>query len=302
MFYLYLKEGLGNQLFQYACGRALSLRYNQPLKIHTGSYETNTFQRDYALEPFNIKAEFMTQEEWKCLTCKYKAISPIKSLCLALMGKQTIQRINEPHLSFNKSLENLDSRKSYLINGFWQSEKYFSDYAGEIRNDLTFSMPPNKDNQKVLDKIQSKKVSVSLHIRRGDYVASQSVNQIHGLLDPEYYHSAIKYLRNKYEKFHCFIFTDDPEWVINNFNIQAPLTIISHNLGNKSHEDLRLMSQCDHHILANSSFGWWGAWLNDTPGKTVIAPKYWFRSEERNNETLVPDNWIKIENTFIDPN
>jgi hypothetical protein len=136
--------------------------------------------------------------------------------------------------------------------------------------------------------------SVSLHVRRGDYVANLKVAAIHGLCSKEYYASAIKFISKKVERPHFFVFSDDINWVENNFKINYPCTYINQNFSNESYNDLRLMSLCQHNIIANSSFSWWGAWLNCNSEKIVIAPKKWFANSDKRCDDLIPEKWVRL--------
>src|SRR5690606_26072631 len=121
--------------------------------------------------------------------------------------------------------------------------------------------------------------SVSLHVRRGDYVQLQSAHNFHGVLPLTYYKRAILLLKEKLERFTIFVFSDDLDWVRSNLQAETPVVYVDYRSDDKTATDLALMSLCKHNIIANSSFSWWGAWLNRNPGKQVIAPKPWFRDK-----------------------
>ncbi|MBT9150861.1 MAG: O-antigen biosynthesis glycosyltransferase WbnK [candidate division WS2 bacterium] len=135
---------------------------------------------------------------------------------------------------------------------------------------------------------------MSLHIRRGDYVFNLHTNQFHGTCDLDYYFRCVEYLTTKVKNPHFFIFSDEPEWARNNLKLSYPTTLVDHNEADKNYEDLRLMSQCKYHIIANSTFSWWGAWLSQNPEKIVFAPKRWLKSDDYNPKDLMPDKWIKV--------
>jgi len=140
----------------------------------------------------------------------------------------------------------------------------------------------------------SKSNSVSLHIRRGDYL-SKSV-EVFEPLNLDYYYSGIEYFNNTIKEPHYFVFSDDIEWAKSNFVQSSSYTVVDYNGADKGYEDMRLMSLCKHNIIANSSFSWWGAWLNRNPDKNVLAPKKWFSSKTSNlnSNDLLPSSWIKI--------
>jgi len=135
--------------------------------------------------------------------------------------------------------------------------------------------------------------SVSVHIRRGDYISNPITNQYHGSLDIGYYQNALKIMLKKINNPHFFVFSDDYEWAERNIKSDSPITYIKHNSA-KNYEDLRLMSMCKHHIIANSSFSWWGAWLASNKNKMVIGPQKWFLGKKYNDADRMPENWIRI--------
>ncbi len=151
----------------------------------------------------------------------------------------------------------------------------------------------NGRNKDIGEMIQSFK-SVSLHIRRGDYVSNKVTNQVHGVCDLNYYSHAISYIAERISNTHLFVFSDDPEWAKGNLKTEIPTFFVDNNRADKDYEDLKLMRQCKHNIIANSSFSWWGAWLNQNAGKIVIAPKKWFNDKSINTKDLIPEKWIRL--------
>jgi len=136
--------------------------------------------------------------------------------------------------------------------------------------------------------------SVSVHVRRGDYASNPATNLYHGTCDPEYYLAAERKLRTEFGELTLFVFSDDPQWAKDNVQFQSNAVAVTHNLLERDYEDLHLMTLCDHHIIANSTFSWWGAWLCDNPGKMVIAPRQWFRGAGLSAEDLIPEGWIRM--------
>jgi hypothetical protein len=135
--------------------------------------------------------------------------------------------------------------------------------------------------------------SVSLHIRRGDFVSNRKTNEIHGVLPLEYYYEAIRLITNQVRNPEFFIFSDDIPWVRENLLVPKKVNFVEHPTSNRDYEDLILMSNCKHHIIANSSFSWWGAWLSQNPVKRVIAPREWYRIVIDTRD-LLPEEWIKL--------
>ena len=182
---------------------------------------------------------------------------------------------------------------SVSVRGFWQSEKYFKDVAETIRRDFTIKIPQAGRNKELAALIKSCE-SVSLHIRRGDYISNPHTKQYHGICDLSYYYLCIEQVGKKVERPHFILFSDDPEWVRENLKVQYPMVLVDHNTTEYAYEDLRLISQCKHHIIANSTFSWWGAWLNSDTDKMVFAPRRWFGTKEQNDADLIPENWMRI--------
>ncbi len=149
------------------------------------------------------------------------------------------------------------------------------------------------ESEKIAKKI-AKDISVSIHIRRGDYISDPKTNQYHGICSPEYYNNAVKYVSQKIHRAHFYIFSDDINWAANNFKIDFPMTFVGHNSWRKGYDDMRLIGKCKHHVTANSSFSWWGAWLCSNPDKIVISPLKWFNDSTNDTKDLIPCNWVRL--------
>lgn len=289
-----LKGGLGNQLFQYAAGRALALRIghakNAPvtLKLDTTGYGENNgidTMRYYALLPFNIEAEIATGEEIRALKYPFGIVSK----GWRFFRTKVLRQFN---INFRYSI--YSHKDPFYLDGFFQTEKYFKDQEMEIHSDLTLRAPLSISATTILNEIKGHSKSVSLHVRRGDYVTDVKTNLVHGTCGPEYYRKAIELITQKIgTDVLIFVFSDDIEWVKNNLPLQHPAIYVS-NPKIADYEELRLMSLCSHNIIANSSFSWWGAWLNTNPDKVVIAPKRWVAKNERRFMDIIPPTWIRI--------
>ena len=282
--------GLGNQMFQYAVGRRAAYVNNAEFKLDITGYENQErmTKREYALNIFNIKENFVTEKErnklkknsfiWKVL----RKISPI-------LGNKTY--FKEKHFHFDSDILKI-SDNSYL-DGYWASEKYFKDIEDIIRKEFTLKDKPDAVNQKMISRIKNCD-SVSIHIRRGDYAFDEKTNRYHGECNLNYYLKAIALIAKKVKRPQFFVFSDDIKWAKQNLRLKFPCVYVDHNVGKQDYEDIRLMSYCQHNIIANSSFSWWGAWLNQNPNKIVIAPKKWFRELSINTKDLILQSWIKI--------
>ena len=286
-----LSGGLGNQMFQYALGRRLALKKNVPLKLDISEYNKKKL-REYDLSHFNIIEHFVTPKDLRSVT--FPSNKPGSVLFIKLYQHifhlPPIPYTKERTINFHPEILTLGDN-TYL-DGYWQSERYFSDIKDVIRKEFTVKNRPDPINKSFMEEIKDCE-SVSVHIRRGDYISNPTTNQVHGFIGLEYYNKALKLMIEKIDDPHFFVFSDDPEWAERNINTDAQITYIKHN-GAKNYEDMRLMSTCKHHIIANSSFSWWGAWLASNENKIVIGPSKWFREKDYNDLDRMPKNWIRV--------
>jgi|SRR6185437_13552586 len=277
--------GLGNQMFQYAFGRYLSLHHNTNLYFDVADLQNKNLehiQRNFSLDGFNLQAAIYDPN----------AVGKKKSLFKRLFSssKNKLKTITEKRLHFDKEIGN--AADNVYLNGYWQSPLYFEKIDDIIKKDFTFSIPLSKDADQFLVKIKASN-AVSIHVRRGDYVNNPETLSYHGVCDITYYKKAIEIIKNKISTPTFFIFTDDPEWVKQNFSLSTDITLVS-NTSFSQFDDLQLMSTCKHAIIANSSFSWWGAWLINNPAKTVIAPLKWLQNDAINTDDLFPKAWMRI--------
>ena len=287
MIIIKLRGGLGNQLFQYALGRHLSVLNHTELKLDTFLLNTphNWTHRTYELASFNIQATTATQQEINQLSGRWGAWL---QRCGKFFGLKSSSYFKEPHFHFY--LPVLSLQDGVYLDGYWQSENYFSAIAGVIREDLTPIVPlPNY--LETLKNAIPQCASVSVHIRRGDYTTTSKANRYLKPCDADYYHRAVEYLVKRIVNPVFFVFSDDIEWAKYNVQFDFPTQYVE---GNSAPEDMLLMSSCRHHIIANSTFSWWGAWLNQQPDKIVIAPQKWFSTERFDTSDLLPESWIQL--------
>jgi len=285
--------GIGNQMFQYAAGRALSLSTDQIHSLDLNDFTDYQLHNGFELERvFNIdkvvKSTSSNIQEllgWRANSFAKKVLR--RSPFTRLRGPSFVV---EPHFNYWPAFFKLD-HDCYLY-GYWQSEHYFNGFADIIRQDFAFKIPLDERNKKVGLEMANTQ-SVSLHVRRGDYVSDPKNSNIMHICSLEYYRQAINHIVKRIEQPVFYIFSDDMAWVKEHLSIEFPCVYIDHNSGSESYRDMQLMSLCKHHVIANSSFSWWGAWLNANPEKTVIAPKNWFRNGN-NDSDLIPDEWIRI--------
>lgn len=286
-----LNGGLGNQLFQYAAGRALADRLGAPLKFDLSEFETYLLRR-FELKKFNINAGVATSEELAGFI-----INPSRfqrrytRLAISLgLGFNKIA-FKEYKFGYDDAFEKI--RYPMYLNGYWQSEKYFKAAENKLRSELCLANKLDGTSQKILDEILPCS-AVSLHIRRGDYITNPSAASVHGVCSLDYYYSAIRHIATLVQNPCFFVFSDDPQWAKDNLKISYSVQFVEANGPDRGVEDMWLMKSCKHHIIANSSFSWWAAWLNDRQDKIVIAPRIWFLDKKINTRDLIPEQWHKI--------
>jgi len=279
-----LNGGLGNQLFQYAAARRLSLKLAVPLKLDLAAFEGDKL-RVFELDAFNIEASIASRDE----VDKFGSVGIFQKIKRKLGFETAI--IKEKYYHFDPQILNaLDG--SYL-EGYWQSYRYFEDQSAVISRDLTMKKSLSGENKTMSARMNSVDSSC-LHIRRGDYVSNQQTNQFHGTCSLAYYQQAVGQLVDKVNEAEIFVFSDDIPWAKENLVFDLPMTFVDHNSAKNAYEDLRLMTACKYFVIANSSFSWWGAWLAQYNTKEVYAPKLWFADQTINTQDLIPPGWHRV--------
>ncbi len=286
-------------MFQYAIARALSLQNNDSLKIDNLGFATYP-HHSYSLQHFNIAGEYVKKTEvMRFNACRhFLTKEPTKTLYRVLekfhVGKKILRAlgyIKESQRTYDPSIKDL--KGTLYLDGHWLTEKYFKDIAEILRKDFTLKTAWGDQGLRFLKMIQSEETPVCLHIRRGDFANNPKIREHHGVSPLEYYYAAIQKIAPSVKNPHFFVFSDSMDWVRENLHISYPVTYIDQG-PEKNYEDLILMSYCKHHILSNSTFGWWGAWLSkQKEGQIVIAPKKWL-TKDFNTSDLLPKSWIQI--------
>ena len=287
-----LLGGLGNQMFQYAAGRALADRWGCSLKLDLTHFDQDP-QRTYNLDGLNIRAEIATTDELRSVNrLSYNSVIS-KLLSLYPRKGRNVKRyrlFKERKFVFDETL--IDQRPPVYLAGYWQSERYFSDFAAAIRRDFSINFNLDSEARRHLESIKNTS-SISLHVRRGDYVTNPIAARYHGVCSLDYYLTAANYIAAQVSEPHFFVFSDDIKWVTDNLRLPYVTTFV--NFDNKKHcpiVDMQLMKVCKHHVIANSSFSWWGAWLNPSQHKVVVAPKKWFNHASADTKDLLPYSWV----------
>lgn len=285
--------GLGNQMFQYAAGKVLAERHEAELLLDTRMFDGYGLHNGFELDRvFCVDARKAKEDEirsligWRGSRLGGRLVA--NEHLRFLQGRHYYK---ERHISFNEEFLTLPN--DCYVAGYWQSERYFEDYKDLIRKQFQFKQPLSEKNQNIAERIITSPAAVSLHVRRGDYVANARTNAVHGICTIEYYKAAMREIESEVPEVTYFIFSDDLEWVKDNVPVKNKCFFVDQNTGLESYNDMRLMSLCRHHIIANSSFSWWGAWLNPSMEKRVIAPKRWF-ANGADCSTHVPKAWRRI--------
>jgi hypothetical protein len=287
-----LEGGLGNQMFQYACAKSLSLEHELPLFLNYECLPNQTVHNGFELKRvFGIDEELISAHDLKKELGFFWSSSFVRKSLKKLPIHKALKKdlLIEPYFNFWNELYPL-SKDGGILQGYWQSPKYFENNSEQIHQNFTFKPGLTDKNAEVAKKITSA-VSISVHVRRGDYISNKKANGVHGVSTLEYYHQALKYLLDKEPEANIFAFSDDVDWVREFLLPEYPsMQVIDFNKAQDSFFDMYLMSMCSHNIVANSSFSWWGAWLNRNKDKIVVAPKRWF-VDGRDSSDLIPSSW-----------
>ena len=292
-----LTGGLGNQLFQYATGRSVACKNNDELKLDVRRYlkqddsredffmRTVDTPRDYKLNHFNITAGIASTDEAAALKNPY---GPLSEVYRIVRAKVTQNYWTNYHPEIFKKKDNL------YLNGFWQTELYFKDIRDTLLKELTLKIPLEQIVPDLLEMMKGPE-SVSLQIRRGDYVDNPVYNRYWGTCTASYYTRALAHIAEQTSgSLRVFAFSDDPEWVEHNISLPPNTCIVSKTYALKDYEELIAMSYCSHNIISNSTFGWWGAWLNNNPDKVVVAPTPWTDLHKDRHKDIIPESWIQL--------
>jgi len=273
-------------MFQYALGRNLAIKHRTSLTLDISSHlkGEGITARKFSLSDFEIKASVVTNP-----IVSDSLVSTILKRIDFVLPYYLRREVRECGFEFDKNILR-STNDSYLV-GYWQSEEYFREISSVIVSDFTLK-PTSSWNNPQLAKFIKSSNAVSVHFRRGDYVNNKEVMRVHGVCDLGYYAKALEALRRNETDIQLIVFSDDCAWVKENFKVDHPVYFVDNECA--ASEEIILMSLCKHNIIANSTFSWWGAWLNQNPNKVVIAPKQWFALAERNSSDLIPKTWITV--------
>jgi hypothetical protein len=287
MIFVYLQGGLGNQMFQYAFAKALAVKQNMSFVIDTSHFEKaatlGETPRNIQLQLFQTDFKIASEFELQLLdSLRYPSL--LNRIWNKIAQHHPLEIIDD-----EKPIAHIESSTSpnYLLSGYFQKEIYFNRIESEIRSDFQSKeiiTPPFKTHSK----------TISVHIRRGDYITNTNANAHHGVCGMDYYERAFFYIESKISNPQYIFFSDDIEWCKENFRNKDNAFFIEDRSGKPEHEDLVLMSKCAHHIIANSSYSWWGAWLNPSASKIVVAPARWNNAQISATNQYVPPTWKQL--------
>jgi len=285
-----LNGGLGNQLFQYATGRALAEKHGVALSLdlsrlkHPKPVDT---PRVFELAPFNINASLLAGESRQSLgTYRTLVHRMLLKTGITLLGRITLK---EQSSGFDPLF--LKAPSDCILDGFWQSEHYFKQITTILQQELSLKTPSSawlEAASLLMD------ATVAVHIRRGDYVTNPVAASFHGICSQDYYRTAVAKIRQHCPDAQFLVFSDDPTWCHQHLDLGVPFRLANDFRLNGPAEEMLLMTRCRHQIIANSSFSWWGAWLNSSPDKLVIAPSQWFADPAIETDDLVPKSWVRL--------
>lgn len=287
-----LKGGLGNQMFQYAAGLALAEKHHVNLELDFAFLQTSTgsaafTKRRFELEIFDTNFKLASEKEINAFKGNQHKFTyrVIRKFFPSLIRKK-IYRYDP--LNFDPAFAQLGNE--VYLDGYFQSAYYFLKAENAIRSHFRFKNHLAGKNKTLSEEISSCN-SVSIHVRRGDYLSEINRGLFGNICTLDYYSKAISIIQKEIPDPHFYIFSDDVAWVKENLKMDSPVTFVDFNTGENSFEDMRLMSLCKHNIIANSSFSWWAAWLNDNASKKVIAPTKWINDPGCVVEDVMPKTW-----------
>lgn len=278
-----LQGGLGSQLFQYAAGRRLSLARGVPLLLDR-SAALDTGARPYALDPFSIAEAFSAPDA--------RADFELRTV-LQRMARRAQRRrlVTEPSPRFDPRV--LEAGGRVYLDGYWRSARYFAGAEDTIRKDLAWKVAPASWSAELVARVDAQ-AAVSVHVRRGDRVSDPRLAGRLGACPVSYYRRAWRLIRERVPEPWFLVFSDDPAWARAQLTFLEPAKFVSDPGHRPDHEDLWLMTRCRHHVIANSAFSWWAAWLSGATDKTVVAPDRWFADRACDGRDVVPPEWARL--------
>lgn len=284
-----INGGLGNQMLQYAAGYCLAKDLNSTHKLDISYYlsiPSNHTKREFELSFFNISSTSATEAEViKLKGAKYSPLWFLNVINYIFFSKYWI----------DYPIQKYFGMKDLYLNGYFFSEKFFVNYREQILKEFTLKPEYRTEEYiKMENKIKKDINSVSMHIRRGDFITNKFAAKHHGILGQDYYKKALNTISEFHKSLYIYVFSDDIDWVKKNFKFLPKNTNFVSKYKFNSAQEMILMSLCRNNIIANSSFSWWGAWLNKNNKKIVIAPRKYYKDVFTITKDVVPKPWIKV--------
>lgn len=285
--------GLANQMIIYAAARALAEHKNTELKLDLGTLQKDKL-RKYQLHHLNISAGLASLDDIAKIrrSSKIKLIEKTKKKIRKKLNLNVPYIYHEPSCSYDEHFWSLPD--DVYIGGNFISTKYFDSIKSILIKEFAVKSALSRATEEMCETMKNCE-SVSIHVRRGDFASNPHTNEFHGLIDVDYYSRAMRHIESRITNPSYFLFSDDVGWARENVVSVQPITFVDHVGQEDAYEDMYLMKNCKHNILANSGFGYWGAWLNENKHKIVVAPKKWFANNEINSLfDLIPIEWIRL--------
>jgi hypothetical protein len=288
-----LMGGLGNQMFQFAAGRRLAQHHGVPLRLDLGWFghqAPGDTPREYELGVFALDGR--VEKAVVDVSEPRNRVEQVRARLRGLRG-------DRPHVLRQQGTafqaEVLDAPDGTHLIGFWGSERYFSDAADIVRADLAPAVALSDASAALAERIAAAPAPVSLHVRRGDYLTNANAAGYHGVMGVDYYARAVELVTSRVGgEVQLFAFSDDPDWCAAELPaLGHPLTVVRGNDGAAAIEDMLLMAACRHHVIANSTFSWWGAWLDGREGAVVVAPERWALDQDGDFSAIYAEGWLR---------
>jgi hypothetical protein len=287
-----LRGGLGNQLFQYALGRSLELERGDEVRFDPHGVEEDQL-REYRLDKFRTCAILATTAEVRRArgVDRPRLFRVASGMAARFRPYHRRRVVVERGYGFDPRIRRVP--RSCLLRGYWQDERYFRGIRNTLLDELTPRDDPGPRARALMARMDAT-TSVSVHVRRGDYVWKASAARTHGVCPPRYYERAAALLLDRVPGAHFFVFSDDVDWAREHLQLGAETIFVDGGGPERDYEDLQLMRSCRHHIVANSSFSWWGAWLCRRPDPLIVAPDPWFNEPGRRLDHPAPAKWLRL--------
>ena len=291
-----LAGGIGNQMFQYAMGKSLGLKNNIPI-LYSDTFNQYSYTFPKIQDIFDLNIEYAADIQMTSMYSfmRYSFIRRLSGKVCKIIGKQLFPGcIFDLHSGYSP-IELMEDRQAYYLHGYWQSENYFTDFKAQILEDFTFRK--TRSLSEIDSSFEDVEVKVGVHIRRGDYVSNSKAASKLNSQPLKYYTDYMSMYRRKFPNCIFYVFSDDIQWARNELSLLFEGTRFCEGEKMNAASDLQMLSQCDHFVLSNSTFSWWGAYLSKAVNPIVVYPKIWF-SDGSTMSGIIPKTWIESMENF----